>query len=337
MVDFKTKPSRANLQVETGDIIFAKMQGTKKTLQIDDELSNKIYSTGFCAVRPKNGIITEKCLYYLLNSSLFLKEKDKNCSGATQKAINSAGFKNIKLNVPDFSFQKDIENQLDILAEAINSKQIELQKLDGLIKARFVEMFGDYKNGINGNTVKLGDICTTCSGGTPTTKRPEYYTGTIPWISSPFLGDDYIDGKNAKAYITNEAIENSATHLIPSDTLLFAIRISVGKTSIIRESMCTNQDVVALLNVDKTKYDLLFLKHTIDAYQEHFDRLKKGATIQGITTNDLKQIDIPDANIKLQRQFATFVKRVNKSKFAVQESLEKTQLLFDSLMQKYFG
>ena len=142
-VDYKTKPSRANLQVETGDIIFAKMQGTKKTLQINNELSEKIFSTGFCAVKPKDGVITTKCLYYLLNSSLFLKEKDKNCSGATQKAINGSGFKNIKLNVPDFNFQKNIEKQLDNLTMAIEDKKMEIQRLDNLIKARFVEMFGD--------------------------------------------------------------------------------------------------------------------------------------------------------------------------------------------------
>ena len=90
-VDYSSKPSRANLVVKSGDILFAKMQGTKKTLFVNDELSKNIYSTGFFAVRPRNNILTTECLFYLLTSKTFLDQKDKYCSGATQKAITKKG------------------------------------------------------------------------------------------------------------------------------------------------------------------------------------------------------------------------------------------------------
>ncbi|MBO4887302.1 MAG: restriction endonuclease subunit S [Firmicutes bacterium] len=113
IVDYEGKPSRANLEVTDGDVLFAKMQGTKKTLLIDSILADHIYSTGFCAVRAKRGILTDRCLYHLLTSSPFLAQKDKNCSGATQKAITNAGLAKIAIKVPSIDEQDSVAEQLD--------------------------------------------------------------------------------------------------------------------------------------------------------------------------------------------------------------------------------
>lgn len=112
IVCYDEKPSRANLLAESGDVLFAKMQGTKKTLLIDDELAQHVYSTGFCAVRPKPQILTERCLYHLLTSETFLKQKDRNCSGATQRAITNAGLEKILINVPEIADQDAISEKI---------------------------------------------------------------------------------------------------------------------------------------------------------------------------------------------------------------------------------
>ena len=81
----------------------------------------------------------------------------------------------------------------------------------------------------------------------------------------------------------------------------------------------------------------MFIKHVLDAYQSYFDSIKKGATILGITGDDLKDTLIPDAPLSIQREYEKFVEQINKSKLIVQKELDETQLLFDSLMQEYFG
>ena len=149
IVDYDGKPSRANLEVTAGDVLFAKMQGTKKTLLINPVLANHIYSTGFCAVRAKEGVLTERCLYHLLTSEMFLSQKDKNCSGATQKAITNAGLGKIVIHVPSVEEQNNIADQLDAVIGIITKRQQELSTLDDLIKARFVEMFGDPRTNPN--------------------------------------------------------------------------------------------------------------------------------------------------------------------------------------------
>ena len=151
------------------------------------------------------------------------------------------------------------------------------------------------------------------------------------------MGNNHISGSSAKAYITEDAIKNSATHLIPANTIMFGIRVGVGKSSIIDEPMCANQDIVALMGIDTNKYNLLFVKHVLDAYQSHFDSIKKGATILGITTEDLKKVCVPTVDIEKQNQFADFVEQTDKSKFDLKQSLEKLEMLKKSLMQQYFG
>ena len=141
IVDYDGRPSRANLVAEKNDILFAKMQATEKTLLIDDELSEHIYSTGFCAVRAKDNIITNKCLYYLLTSETFLEQKDKNCSGATQKAITNAGLEKIVIFIPDLDQQTELSEQMDVICNLIACRKEQLKKLDELVKSRKVEQF----------------------------------------------------------------------------------------------------------------------------------------------------------------------------------------------------
>lgn len=212
--------------------------------------------------------------------------------------------------------QQQIVAKLDKLSKIISLKTKELSLYDELTKARFVEMFGD-----GFETTELRNICKTISGGTPSTKNPDYYNGTIPWVTTTALGPNHIDGTKAKAYISEEAVANSATKIIPSGSILFGIRVGVGKASINDVDICTNQDIVAIMDVNETKFSKLFIKHVLDANRAHYDSLKKGATILGITSDDLKNTPIPLAPIKAQKDFETFVEQVDKSKFTLQNSI----------------
>ena len=198
-------------------------------------------------------------------------------------------------------------------------------------------MFGDIKREEKFKGIELRQLCKTTTGGTPSTKFPEFYKGNIPWITTVSLGNNFIDGTTAKAFITKEAIEKSATKLISPGNLLFGTRVGVGKSSINTVEMCTNQDIVAITDIDEKKFNKLFIKHVLDSYQDYFDSIKKGATILGITTDNLKDSLVPDAPIKIQNDFAAFVHQIDKSKFAVLKSLEKAETLYKSLMQEYFG
>ena len=138
-VDYITKPSRANQIAKEGEVIFAKMKDTKKVIKIDKENSKYIYSTGFYIIKPNEGILTDY-IYWVLNSPKFNRDKDKNCKGATQKALNNEGLKKIKINkIPDIVEQKRIVSKLNKIDKIITKKKKQLMMLDELIKSQFVE------------------------------------------------------------------------------------------------------------------------------------------------------------------------------------------------------
>lgn len=259
------------------------------------------------------------CLPYLYHfMTRYIQELRKLSIGGVIKYIKLGNLTNAKIALPSIKEQKDACKKLEKIKNIINEKEAQISYLDNLIKARFVEMFGD-----GFETIELRNICKTTSGGTPSTKNPDYYNGTIPWVTTTALGPNHIDGTKAKAYISEEAVANSATKIIPSGSILFGIRVGVGKTSLNDVDICTNQDIVAIMNVNETKFSKLFIKHVLDANRAHYDSLKKGATILGITSDDLKNTPIPLAPIKAQKDFETFVEQVDKSKFNALKSRHK--------------
>lgn len=253
------------------------------------------------------------------------------------KSIDLKRWLTYKIPVYSEEDQIVIEENLNKINVVIELRRKQLELLDELVRARFVEMFGDVQDAKKHRSIQLKDICNTVTGGTPSTKHVEYYNGTIPWISTVSLGPNYIDGTTAKAFITQEAVDNSSTKIIPSGSILFGTRVGVGKSSINQVEMCTNQDIVAIIDLDESKYNKLYIKYVLDTYQSYFDSIKKGATILGISSDDLKNIYVPDASLYEQDRFEKFVKQIDKSRSRIQKSLEASQELFDSLMQEYFG
>ena len=327
-----------NQYMKKGDILICASSGSKHLVGKAACLTeDKDLTFGaFCKVlRPKT-VNSEYIKHYFFSPS-YRTEISRLSEGANINNIKAADLDNLKIPLPSKSIQNKIAKQLDKCVKIINNQKKALEKYDTLIKSRFIEMFGDIRNQEKYKGIPLSNLCKTMTGGTPPTSKPEYYEGTIPWITTVSLGPNHIDGKNAKGYITEEAIKNSATKLIPVGNILFGTRVGVGKSSINDVDICTNQDIIALIGIDESRYSKLFIKHVLDQYQPYFDSIKKGATILGITTDDVKKSLIPDVSLSLQKEFETFVQQIDKSKFAVQKALEKAETLYKSLMQLYFA
>ena len=258
---------------------------------------------------PKDNILPEY-LYYVVKA----KHLEKCFSGATIPHIYFKDYKNEQFDLVPFEEQREIINRIKKIETIIDNLSKNLVLLDELVKARFVEMFGDVQEAKKYGGKQLKDICNTVTGGTPSTKHADYYNGTIPWISTVSLGPNYIDGTTAKAFITQEAVNNSSTKIIPSGSILFGTRVGVGKSSINQVEMCTNQDIVAIIDLDESKYNKLYIKYVLDTYQSYFNSIKKGATILGISSDDLKNVYIPEATLYNQNRFEKFVQEIDKSR-----------------------
>ena len=344
-VDYDSKPSRANLEVLPGDALFAKMQGTKKTLLIDSALAKHIYSTGFCAVRAKEEVLIGRCLYHLLASNFFLSQKDRNCSGATQKAITNAGLSKIKINVPSINDQKSIADQLDSIIGIINKRREEIVALDELIKARFVEMFGNINNSdfekktlteiaiADKNAIKRGPF-----GGA--LKKEDFVdNGYLVYEQRHAIHDDF---DYAKYFITKEKYESMiGFKVVPGDLIISCSGVTLGRIAEIPNDAkegIINQALLKLsLNQNVMMNTFFIQQFRGEEIQDVLFGFSRGSGIPNMPSmSEVKSVRFICPPIELQKKYCNFVKQVEKSKVAVQRSLDKTQLLFDSLMQQFF-
>ncbi|QTE71591.1 restriction endonuclease subunit S [Clostridiales bacterium FE2011] len=336
-VDYAGRPSRANLVAVAGDVLFAKMQGTKKTLLVTDALAESIYSTGFCAVRPKKGILTERCLYHLLTSQMFLAQKDKHCSGATQKAITNAGLEKIVINVPNIEEQETIADLLDAINRIISQRQRQLRALDSLIKARFVEMFGDIiLNPYGYKKEKLKLTCNIVTGNTPSRSVPEHYGHHIEWIKTDNIVAGQLHPTKATESLSEEGMRVGRT--VDSGSILMACIAgsiaSIGRVCVTDRTVSFNQQINAII---PESYNTLFLYVMLQLSKEYLVEDISMALKGILSKSKLEDKEFIVPPIEQQEHFADFVSQVDKSKVIVQKALEETQMMFDSLMQDYFG
>ena len=247
--------------------------------------------------------------------------------------------KEVQIPYPNAKHQEEIVAILDDICRAIAVRQRQLLTLDTLIKARFVEVFGDTMTNEKGwPRLTLNEACASIfGGGTPSKNHPEYFTGTIPWVSPKDMKSDVI--RDSIDHITEDAIDNSSTNLVPVDSVLMVIRSGILKHSlpvaINRVPVTINQDMKAFIpgKLILSGYLMYYFK-TIES-----DVLAgvRSVTADNIDFKAFQQRLILVPPMELQTAFTAFVSQVDKSKVAVQKSLNEAQLLFDSLMQKYFG
>lgn len=318
VINFEEKPSRANLVVKSDDIIFAKMQATKKTLLINEEFAEYVYSTGFCAVHAKKNILTRDCLLYLLMSEPFLNQKDKNCSGATQKAITNAGLQKIIINIPDYKLQDDISKRLSILLKVINMRKNELDMLEDLIKARFVEMFGTLHNNENKfDIVAMEEICSLIKDGTHQTPQyTEDKENGYKFLSSKDVMSQRIDWTDIK-YIPAELHEKLYATIKPqkNDILMSKNGVNYGVAAVNDTDEIFDIYVSLALLRPKKMINPVFLRCVINnpETKKQFDSCIKGIGVPNLHLSEIKKIKIFLPPIKLQNQFVDFVKQVDKS------------------------
>ena len=222
--------------------------------------------------------------------------------------------------------------------ELINLRKQQLSKLDELVKARFVELFGDPMTNSNGYVLKkYGDLFELNAGGTPSKQKSVYWdNGTISWIGSNMCQNTVIY-ENDGNYITEEGLKHSSARMFPVDTVLIAlVGATIGKTALLKFETTTNQNVLGVRGIRESGYTPEFVfYYTQGLYQKFLDIGDGGFSMA--SKGFISELPVPVVDLALQEQFAAFVKQTDKSKLAVQKSLEELETLKKSLMQQYFG
>ena len=308
--------------LEDGDLLMSHINSVqylgRTVLYVKRPNETIIHGMNLLRLKANKDVIDPAYAKYYFNGHLFRSELGK----ITKKSVNQASFtvkdlKKIKIIIPPMSEQERIVFILDKIKIIIDNYQKQLEKYDELIKARFVEMFGD-PNCNKNNLVKISDIGLLMSGGTPPRKEVNYFNGEIRWYSAGELNSLYLG--DSIEHISSKAIEESSAKLFKKSTLMIGMYDTAAfKMGILTEESSSNQACANLQPSDR--YNVIWLYYLFDIMKPKFLNERQGVRQKNLSLSKIKGFMVPYSETELQNQFADFVKQIDKSKFVEEKNL----------------
>ena len=330
------KKVRSNQMILKGDILICTSSGSKnlvgKAVIADRDLPCTFGA--FCKiVRVK--AMDAAFVGHFFQSPRYRREISKASAGANINNIRNEHIDDMEILVYSDAEQRRIAAVLDNVSDLITKHRQQLDKLDELVKSRFIEMFGDVPEE---EKVTIAEICKIITDGT---HQPPKFTNTgIPFlfVSNIITNDICYD---AEKFISEETYAEliKRTPIEIGDILLSTVG-SYGHPAIVKTDrrFCFQRHIAYL----KPKSDMVkseYLRGAIlsDNVQRQIDERVKGIAQKTLNLSEIRKIRLPLPPMKLQEKFTTFVAQTDKSKLAIKQSLEKLETLKKSLMQQYFG
>lgn len=273
-------------------------------------------------------------MYYFLDK--YVDKLREQSIGGVIKYIKLGNLTDAEIPLPELSIQQKIVANLDKVTHTIDLCNAILEKLDLLVKSRFVEMFGDPITNSHKLPIKtlseLGELGRGVSKHRPR-NAPELLGGVYPLIQTG-------DVANASLYIieynsTYSEIGYKQSKMWNKGTLCITIAANIAKTAILTFDSCFPDSVVGFNSNESTNN--IFIHFWFSFFQELLEEQAPESAQKNINLKILSELKVIVPPIELQNQFATFVEQTNKSKLAVKQVLEKAEMLKKALMQEYFG
>lgn len=298
------------------------------------------YNVAIMKTIPDTSKIRKKYLYYYLKASYFQNSILNVGSRAAQAGFNKEDLMKLVIECPDFARQDEIINILSKMELIIEEEKQQIKKFDSLIISRFVEMFGNEKNFDLWECCTVEEVADVCVG--VVIKPTQYYTGKENGIRAfRSLNIGYMNVKDDDwVYFTEEGHAKNQKSIIHENDVLIVRTGAPGVACVAGPEFagCNAIDII-IAHPKKNKINPTFLAmftnmpHGMNQIKEKIG----GAAQQHFNVGGYKALKLIMPSLELQNQFAAFVCQTDKLKVEQQRELERTQILFDSLMQQYFG
>ena len=280
---------------------------------------------------PKDNVLPEYLCYVVRHMHL-----EKYFTGATIPHIYFRDYKNEQFNLDSLDKQAEIIEILGKAESIILKRRKELAELDNLIKARFVELFGEPRsNPLGFKKKRLKDTCKVITGNTPSRAEPDYYGDYVEWIKTDNIVSGVLNPTQATESLSEKGMD--VGRIVEKDSILMACIAgsiaSIGRVCVTDRTVAFNQQINAIV---PEQYNILFLYVLLQISKNYLVEDINMALKGILSKSKLEEKEFIVPPMELQKQFAAFVKQVDKSKVVVQKALNEAQTLFDSLMQEYF-
>ena len=323
---------------EADTVVIGRKGSINNPIYVEEPFWN--VDTAF-GLQADQSVLVPKYLYYFCKFFDF----ERLNKAVTIPSLTKSDLLKIQINLPSLSDQQTVVMKLSGIEQIIELRRQELQKLNELIKARFVELFGDpLINSLGLETKPMTEVCEIIDGD----RGKNYPT------ADEFSDEGYclfLNAKNVTAsgfnfdscmFVTKEKDEVLRKGKLSRGDVVLTTRGTLGNLAFYREDVPfehvrINSGMVIL----RMKQDMVDEVYFIEQFKMQLadikEKIASGSAQPQLPISTMDKINILIPEIEKQRQFADFVKQVDKSKVAVQASLDQAQILFDSLMQKYFG
>lgn len=333
-------------QLKEGDILFSIAGVIGRVAIVTRNMLPANINQALAIIRIKKDDIYLPYVKLILTSPLIKKQFERKKQGVAQLNISLKDINDLEIPLPEIGKQIEYANSFKKVEKLIYTRQYQLQKLDELVKARFVEMFGDpventkaYYVATLQELICKGYITYHLDGnhGSDYPKSDEFVEAGTPYISANCIVNGEVDFSKAK-YLTLERANKLRKGIAQNEDVLFAHNATVGPTVVLhttKEKVILGTSLTAYrCNKEKILPSYLKTYMLSDGFIRQYSNEMKQTTRNQVPITAQKKYLFLIPPIGLQNQFATFVNQVDKSKVAVQKSLDEAQLLFDSLMQQ---
>ena len=317
----------------SGDILYCLRGSLGKKAIVNENISGAIASS-LVIIRPDTEKINANYLMFALDSPSINEQQLKANNGSSQPNLSAASVKKYIIELPDKDSQNEIVKRLLLLENVITNRKKQLIALDDLIKARFVEMFGDFKaNPLGWPIVGFEEIAII--DGNMTTDYEKY-------ADYPHIGIDSIEKDTGllKGFrtVSEDGVISGKYIFTPAHIIYSKIRPNLNKVALPDFSGLCSADSYPILPIEG-KCNRVFLAYNMRSpfFLDYILQFCNRTNLPKVNRKEVSGFRTPLPPIDLQNQFASFVQQVDKSKAVVQKALDEAQLLFDSLMQEYFG
>ena len=307
--------------LKTGDILICASSGSKelvgKAAYVECDLPMTFGA--FCkVVRPK--IECPKYIGHFFNSPYYRERISNSAAGANINNIRNEHIDVLEIAWPSLEEQRDAVDVLDKVSVLIALRKEQLTKLDQLVKFRFIELFGDPITNSNNLPTERMELRFNLKAGI-TTAADDIHDFEKDVYEIPCYG-----GNGIRGYVKEKNYFGNYPIIGRQGALCGNVQYATG------EFHATEHAVLVSLLKDDNSVWVYYLLKLMDLYRYH-----TGAAQPGLSVKTLNTVEVIVADRRLQDQFAAFVEQIDKSKFAIQQSLDKLELLKKSLMQEYFG
>ena len=326
-------------QLKNGDILFSIAGAIGRVAIVTEEMLPANINQALAIIRISDEQVYLPYIKLILTSPIVIEQFERKKQGVAQLNLSLKDINEISIPLPSKDKQIELAELFDKVVGVISKRNKELSALDDLIKARFVEMFGDpVSNPYGYDKVALSDLADIKIGPFGSLLHKEdYIDGGHPLLNPSHI----VDGKvspDDKLTISDEKYEELSAYQLKTGDVVMGRRGEMGRCAVVPEDgfLCGTGSMFIRTKGEVTA-DYIQKIISFPSFKKTIEDMAVGQTMPNLNVPIVSGFQIIKPPMEVQDRYYAFAEQVNKSKVAVQKALDETQMLFDSLMQKYFA